>query len=92
MPSGPIPPPAPDNPAPISPAVPAPTAGTVPPSCNCGPLAPLPGETPLAVGTSADTVVSQIMLECDDETGVFFFRFKRRLYQRVVKLDPAGSP
>ena len=99
MPNGTTPTPAPNRPAPPSatapaaaatpatPATPATTAADVPPpSCNCGQLAPLPGESPLALGTPSDAIVSQIQLECDNETGVFFFRFKGRLYLRVVKV------
>jgi len=39
------------------------------------------------LGTSGDAILSQIQLEVDNETGVFFFRSKGRLYQRIVKVS-----
>jgi len=58
-----------------------------PPICQCGPLVPLPGEQPIPLDTSGDAILSQIQLELDKETGVFFFRSKSRLYLRVVKVS-----
>jgi hypothetical protein len=57
-----------------------------PPSCDCGPLAPQPGENPIKVGTSPDAILNRIQLECGPKTGVFFFRYQGGLYLRVVKL------
>lgn len=75
----PTPPSSKDAPPPARPAVPP------PPTCNCGPLAPLPGEQPLRPGTSAEAILSRMQLECDHETGVLFFRFQGQFYLRTVK-------
>ena len=57
-----------------------------PPNCPCGPLQPLPGEKPIPEGTSAEQVLAKVQLVCDDNTGVFFFRHKQKLYLRIVEV------
>lgn len=55
------------------------------PQCNCGPLAPQNSDQKIDPGTSPQSVLAKIMLICDDNTGVFFFRYNQDLYLRVVK-------
>ncbi len=56
------------------------------PDCNCGPLEPQDNEKPIKDGTTPDQILSQITLACDDHTGVFFFRYNRKLYMRMVDI------
>lgn len=62
------------------------TRKTKPKVCNCGPLEPRDGDEKLAAGMTPDEVVSRVMLVCDDDTGVFFFRHSRALYLRIVEV------
>lgn len=55
--------------------------------CDCGPLQPKTGEVPIKEGTSAESLLSQIQLICDDDTAVFLFRWKRKLYMRVIECE-----
>ena len=55
--------------------------------CNCGPLEPQEGDEMIAEGTSADQVLARVLLLCDNDTGVFFFRHDRRLCLRVVETE-----
>ncbi len=53
--------------------------------CDCGGLSPRPGDKEIKGTDTVDSVWSQVLLTCDDDTGVFFFRHKRRLFMRVVE-------
>jgi hypothetical protein len=55
--------------------------------CNCGPLTPQAGEKPIKDGTTPDSILSQIQLLCDDNTGIFFFRYNNKLYMRTVSVE-----
>ena len=55
--------------------------------CACGPLKPLAGEKPIKEDTSAEQVLAKVQLACDDNTGVFFFRYDRKLYLRIVECE-----
>lgn len=62
-----------------------------PPTIPQQPLVPWDDEKPIPLGTSPDSLISQVQLECDNETAVLFFRYRSRLYLRVVKtadVDP----
>lgn len=52
-----------------------------------GPLEPLPGEKPLKDTDTADQILSRVKLTCDDDTGVFFFRYERKLYMRIIEVN-----
>lgn len=49
---------------------------------------PLPGEKPIALGTSAESVLNQILLLCDGNTALLFFRHNRQLYLRIIESPP----
>ena len=53
--------------------------------CDCGKLQPEKGEKPIPDGTTADQLLAKVQLVCDDDTGVFFYRFNHRLYMRIVE-------
>jgi hypothetical protein len=55
--------------------------------CDCGGLRPQPGDKPLSATLSADAVLSEVRLFCDNETGVFFFRSSGKLYLRLVECN-----
>jgi len=50
-----------------------------------GNLTPQEGDIVLTVDDTPEKVMSQIMIAADNETGVFFFRYQRRLYMRFVE-------
>jgi len=58
-----------------------------PKPCTCGPLAPQDGDQKIEDGTGADQILAQVLLLCDNDTGVFFFRHKRKLYLRIVETE-----
>jgi hypothetical protein len=55
------------------------------PQCDCGGLKPAQGEKPVAPNRTAEEVMSEVRLICDDNTGAFFFRYNGKLYLRVVE-------
>ena len=55
-------------------------------ACNCGPLQPLATDKDVT-GQSAEAVLAKIDNTCDEDAGVFFFRHKRKLYLRTIKLQ-----
>jgi hypothetical protein len=57
------------------------------PTCDCGPLAPQSGEKPIPPDATPDKILAQVMLACDDQTGVFFFRYNNKLYMRTVEAE-----
>jgi hypothetical protein len=54
--------------------------------CTCGPLKPQEGDEEIQDGTGPEQIVARVLLLCDDNTGVFFFRYKRKLYLRIVEV------
>jgi hypothetical protein len=54
-------------------------------SCNCGPLKPQADEKPIKEGSTPEQIMAEVQLNCDDETGVFFFRYNQQFYMRTVK-------
>ncbi len=54
------------------------------PQCNCGSLTPIADDQQIPVATPPQEIISKIMLICDNQTGVFFFRNNQQLYLRVV--------
>lgn len=52
-----------------------------------GKLEPQPGDTKIKPTDTSDSVMAQVALLCDDNTGVFFFRHKTSLYMRVVEAE-----
>lgn len=52
-----------------------------------GPLEPEDGDTVITSADSPESIMSQVMIACDSNTGVFFFRYQRRLYMRVVEFE-----
>lgn len=50
-----------------------------------GDLTPKEGDIVLTADDTPEKVMSQIMIASDDDTGVFFFRYQRRLYMRIVE-------
>lgn len=53
----------------------------------CGPMRPVDGDEPITKDETPEAIVANIMLTCDNDTGVFFFRHQRRLYRRVIEKD-----
>jgi hypothetical protein len=54
------------------------------PQCSCGPLTPQTDDQEILFATQPQEVIAKIMLCCDNQTGVFFFRNDQKLYLRVV--------
>lgn len=52
-----------------------------------GELKPADGDRKLKPTDTADSIMTQIALLCDDDTGVFFFRHSGSLYLRVVEAE-----
>ncbi len=52
-----------------------------------GPLKPEDGDRKIDVDEDPMQIISEVQLTCDDNTGVFFFRFKRALFLRVVEFQ-----
>lgn len=50
-----------------------------------GNLTPQEGDIVLTADDTPEKIMSQIMIACDNDTGVFFFRYQRRLYMRFVE-------
>lgn len=46
---------------------------------------PQEGDIVLTTDDTPEKVMSQVMIASDDDTGVFFFRYQRRLYMRLVE-------
>jgi hypothetical protein len=61
------------------------TASSATPECTCGPFKPQAHDHQIDRRTSAQEVLSMVMLLCDDDTGVFFFRYDQKLYLRVIE-------
>ncbi len=61
-----------------------PPAKSAGPQCSCGSLTPQPDDQEIPVATPSQEVTAKIMLYCDNQTGVFFFRNNQKLYLRVV--------
>ena len=59
-----------------------------PSECACGPFKPQADDQEIKADTPAEQVLAKIMLLCDDETGVFFFRSGAKLYLRVITREP----
>lgn len=59
----------------------------VAPECTCGPFKPQTDDQEIKAGTPAPDVLAKVMLLCDDDTGVFFFRSKQKLYLRVIERE-----
>lgn len=57
-----------------------------PSSKSYGILEPQKGDIVLTSDDTPEKVVSQVMIACDADTGVFFFRYQRRLYMRFVEV------
>jgi len=57
----------------------------MPSECDCGGLKPEAGEKPIPSQRSAEEVMNEVRLTCDDNTGAFFFRYNGKLYMRVVE-------
>ena len=55
--------------------------------CICGPLEPQEGDEEIKEGTSPEQIVARVLLLCDDNTGVFFFRHSRKLFLRIVEVE-----
>ena len=53
-------------------------------TCDCGSLTPRKNEKPIPDDTPAAQILGKIQLVCDNDTGVFFFRYDQRLYMRTV--------
>lgn len=46
-----------------------------------------PGDTKIRPTDTPESVMTQVALLCDDNTGVFFFRKNGNLYMRVVEAE-----
>jgi len=54
------------------------------PTNDCCDLKPRTGEKPIPEGTSSDQILAKVQLVCDDDTGIFFYRYNHKLYMRIV--------
>jgi hypothetical protein len=54
---------------------------------DTGPLEPRPGDTPIEKTDTPESIWADVLLTCDDDTGVFFFRHKRKMYRRVIEFS-----
>jgi hypothetical protein len=62
----------------------APPGGSNAPQYSCGPLTPQQNDQQIPMDTQPQAVLAKIMLLCDDDTGVFFFRNNQNLYMRII--------
>ncbi len=53
-------------------------------SSPCGPMKLTDGDIPITAVDTPDQIWSRVMINCDDNTGVFFFRYQRQMYMRFI--------
>lgn len=52
-----------------------------------GPLKPQPGDAEIEKANTPESIWSDVLMTCDDDTGVFFFRHNRKMYKRVIEFS-----